>query len=109
MQARQRLSRWAFRFLEKVPSLGHYRERKFGWRVESTTRTTSGEDAMSNLIIQDTFDPYYAGREDDSLDTNKRPAAKQQPKARDVEIVLPSPLATPVAIIRRRDRRAIAH
>ncbi len=64
---------------------------------------------MANLIIQDTFDPYYAGREDSSRETNKRPAVKQQPKARDGEIVLPSPLTTPVAIIRRRDRRAIAH
>ncbi|MEQ1941441.1 hypothetical protein ABMA32_03350 [Mesorhizobium sp. VNQ89] len=64
---------------------------------------------MSNLIIHDTFEPYYAGREDESRETNKRSAAKQQPQARDVEIVLPSPLTTPVAIIRRRDRRAIAH
>lgn len=64
---------------------------------------------MANLIIQDTFDPYYAGRDEnaDARETHQLPAARQ-PKARDGEIILPT-VPLPVATIRRRDRRAVAH
>ena len=65
---------------------------------------------MASLIIQDTFEPYYAGRDDDV----KRPAKpRQAPKEqsgrrRESEIVLPEEAPLPVAEI-RRDRRFVAH
>ncbi len=65
---------------------------------------------MANLIIQDTFDPYYAGRDEqtDARESRQHPVARQKPNLRDSEIVLPS-IPSPVVTIRRPDRRAIAH
>ncbi|MDQ2632641.1 MAG: hypothetical protein M3Y78_02770 [Pseudomonadota bacterium] len=63
---------------------------------------------MNNLIIQDTFDPYYAGRDE----ATRRPArpsapAKKRPQ-RESEIVLPDEAPPPAAEV-RRDRLPVAH
>ena len=65
---------------------------------------------MASLIVQDSFEPYYAGRDDDA----KRPAKpRQSPKEKsgrrpESEIVLPEEAPLPVAEV-RRDRRFVAH
>jgi hypothetical protein len=65
---------------------------------------------MANLIMPDTFEPYYAGREDES---ERRITTRPQPKKRlergaDGEIVLPEEAPAP-ADITRRIRRPISH
>ena len=66
---------------------------------------------MANLIIQDTFDPYYAGRDSDAKARAKLQAAAKKPgdSVGEAEIVLPSnPAPRPEA--RPRDsRRAVQH
>ncbi len=64
---------------------------------------------MANLIIQDTFEPYYAGRDDDRKPRqNPRPHARKRERADEDEIVLPEEAPKHIATV-RRDRRIIAH
>ena len=70
---------------------------------------------MANLILPDTFEPYYAGREDEDERgaTQRRQAKKQQAKTQperqaDGEIILPGEAPAPVGQ-QRRDRRPVAH
>jgi hypothetical protein len=65
---------------------------------------------MANLIIQDTFEPYYAGRDDDTKRRAKpRTSPKKSPgRSAESEIVLPKQAPAPVGEI-RRDRRVISH
>ncbi len=66
---------------------------------------------MASLIIQDSFEPYYAGRD-------KEPAAQPSARGKRVErlphneIVLPLDAPQPAGTMRRdsrRDRRPVAH
>ena len=64
---------------------------------------------MASLIVQDSFEPYYAGRDDGA----KRPAKpRQSPKEQsgrpESEIVLPEEAPAPVAEVPRH-RRPVAH
>jgi hypothetical protein len=61
---------------------------------------------MANLIIQDTFEPYYAGRDDEAKDgARPRQPAKVKPERRaEKEIVLPWDAPAPDGVT-RRDRR----
>jgi hypothetical protein len=65
---------------------------------------------MANLIIQDTFEPYYAGRDDEAKRGAKPQASqkKQPERLSESEIVLPDKAPAPLGIV-RRDRRVIAH
>ena len=69
---------------------------------------------MANLIIQDSFEPYYVGRDDEAKRRAKRQGSKEQrsreqPGRRpESEIVLPEEAPLPVAEV-RRDRRFVAH
>ena len=70
---------------------------------------------MANLILPDTFEPYYAGREDEAerRATQRRQAKKQQAKTQperqaDGEIILPEAAPAPEGVT-RRDRRPTAH
>lgn len=65
---------------------------------------------MASLIIQDTFDPYYAGREEDAEARAKprRPSKKPVEGAAEGEIVLPEAAPAPSAVT-RRERRIVAH
>ena len=63
---------------------------------------------MANLIIQDTFEPYYAGRDDGAKRQDER--REISPRTENVhggQIVLPTEAPTPVRV--RNDRRAVAH
>ena len=61
---------------------------------------------MANLIIQDSFEPYYAGRDDEARRRAKpRQGSKEQ---RSKEIVLPEEAPAPVAEV-PRNRRPVAH
>jgi hypothetical protein len=64
---------------------------------------------MANLIMQDTFDPYYAGREDEA---GRRATPRRQPaqpsRQADGEIILPEDAPAPEGVT-RRDRRPISH
>jgi hypothetical protein len=69
---------------------------------------------MANLIIQDTFEPYYAGRDDKTKTRAKaRPSAKGEPaRPPEDEIVLPEDALTTVGEVRRdagRTRRIVSH
>ena len=70
---------------------------------------------MANLILPDTFEPYYAGREDEAERRSKPPrqSKKQQSKTQperqaDGEIILPQAAPAPEGVT-RRDRRPTAH
>ena len=75
---------------------------------------------MANLIMPDTFEPYYAGREDEAERgaTQRRQAKKQQAKKQqaktqperqaDGEIILPGAAPAPEGVT-RRDRRPVSH
>jgi hypothetical protein len=70
---------------------------------------------MANLILPDTFEPYYAGREDEAERRSKPPrqSKKQQSKTQperqaDGEIILPEAAPAPEGVT-RRDRRPTAH
>jgi hypothetical protein len=65
---------------------------------------------MANLIMPDTFEPYYAGREEDAERRAKpgRQTRKQPDRQADGEIILPEVAPAP-ATITRRDRRPVAH
>ena len=65
---------------------------------------------MANLIMPDTFEPYYAGREDEAerRSTPRRQIRKQMERRADGEIVLPEQ-APPPAGVTRRDRRPVSH
>ncbi|MEP9386532.1 hypothetical protein [Mesorhizobium sp. KR9-304] len=62
---------------------------------------------MANLIIQDTFDPYYAGRDNDDARAKPRQVAmKKSEHSAESEIRLSK--QAPAAEV-RRDRRPTAH
>lgn len=64
---------------------------------------------MANLIMPDTFEPYYAGRENEAerlITTRPQPTKQQQ--GRGGEIVLPEEAPAPAGIT-RRVRRPVAH
>lgn len=70
---------------------------------------------MANLIMPDTFEPYYAGREDEAehratqRPRPKKQQAKKQPERQaDGEIILPEAAPAPEGVT-RRDRRPVAH
>ena len=65
---------------------------------------------MANLIMPDTFDPYYAGREDEAeRRTAPRPQSKKQlARQMDGEIILPEAAPAPEGVT-RRDRRPVSH
>jgi hypothetical protein len=64
---------------------------------------------MANLIMPDTFEPYYAGREDKAeRSTKPRRQTKQPERQADGEIILPEEAPAPAGVI-RRDRRPVAH
>ena len=64
---------------------------------------------MANLLIQDTFEPYYAGRDDDAKRRAKpRTSPKKPGRPAESEIVLPEQAPVPAGEI-RRDRRVISH
>jgi hypothetical protein len=64
---------------------------------------------MASLIIQDTFDPYYAGRDKDAEARAKprQPKKKQPERNAESEIVLPE--APAPQGVTRRERRIVAH
>ena len=66
---------------------------------------------MANLIIQDTFEPYYAGRDSDAKKRAKLQAAakKAADPVREAEIILPSDPAPRLEHRPRDSRRAIHH
>jgi hypothetical protein len=78
--------------------------------VGLTAKEKSREDAMANLIIQDTFEPYYAGRDDDAKRRAKprTSAKKQSGRPAESEIVLPERAPAPAGEV-RRDRRVVSH
>ena len=65
---------------------------------------------MASLMIQDAFEPYYAGRDDaaDARAKPRQPPKKRSERASESEIVLPCEAPPPAAEV-RRDRRVIAH
>lgn len=65
---------------------------------------------MANLIMPDTFEPYYAGREDETGRPAKpgRQIRKQPERQADGEIILPEKAPAPAGVT-RRDRRPVAH
>jgi hypothetical protein len=70
---------------------------------------------MANLILPDTFEPYYAGREDEAERRSKPPrqskkqqSKKQPQRSAEGEIVLPQEAPAPAGQ-QRRDRRPVAH
>jgi hypothetical protein len=65
---------------------------------------------MANLIMPDTFEPYYAGREDKAeRSADLRRQTKKQPEhSAEGEIVLPEEAPAPAGIT-RRIRRPVAH
>ena len=64
---------------------------------------------MASLIHQDTFEPYYAGREKD-IERRGEPRAPSKPQdtAAEGEIVLPEEAPPHIPPV-RRERRATAH
>lgn len=62
---------------------------------------------MADLIIQDTFEPYDAGREDESCD-RAGPHTKQTERRREREILLPDILPAPSREV-RRERLPVSH
>lgn len=65
---------------------------------------------MACLIIQDTFEPYYAGRDDLSRRGNKPVSGKRPEPRADERIILPAEVPAPAIPVRRiRDRRSVAH
>ena len=66
---------------------------------------------MASLIIQDTFEPYYAGRENDAKTRAKlQPAAKKPVgSGGEAEIVLPSNPAPRPEVRPRDGRRTVQH
>lgn len=65
---------------------------------------------MANLIMPDTFEPYYAGREDEAerRATPRRQAKKLLERRADGEILLPEEAPAPAGVT-RRDRRPVSH
>ena len=63
---------------------------------------------MANLILQDTFEPYYAGRDDKSKSRDKQRASVLPKRHAENEIILPVEAPVPVIPV-RSDRRAVAH
>ena len=63
---------------------------------------------MASLVLQDTFQPYYAGR--DGEDDREAPRTPSLPRDRGSRqaIRLPSDAPAPVSEV-RRERRAVAH
>jgi hypothetical protein len=65
---------------------------------------------MASLIIQDSFEPYYAGRDSDAKAREKLQAAAKKPvRSAEAEIVLPADPAPRVEHRPRDSRRAIHH
>ncbi len=62
---------------------------------------------MADLIIQDTFEPYYAGREDESRDRAGQ-RTKQIERRPEREIILPDILPAPPREV-RRERLPVTH
>lgn len=65
---------------------------------------------MASLIIQDAFEPYYAGREEDAAARARpgRRADKRPERAASNEIVLPEAAPAPTRRM-RSERGVIAH
>jgi hypothetical protein len=64
---------------------------------------------MTSLIFQDTFEPYYAGREDQTERAKPHRQSKKHPeRSAEGEIVLPEEPPAPASEV-RRDRRPVAH
>lgn len=65
---------------------------------------------MASLILQDAFQPYYAGRdgEDEARVAPSAPAAMPRDRGSREAIRLPSNAPAPAAEL-RRERRAVAH
>jgi hypothetical protein len=64
---------------------------------------------MTGLIFQDTFEPYYAGREDEAERDKPRRQSKMHPEpGAEGEIILPGEPPPPASEV-RRDRRPVAH
>jgi len=63
---------------------------------------------MASLMLQDAFQPYYAGRDGESDRAAPRAPAKPRDSGSREAIRLPSDAPPPVIDI-RRDRRAVAH
>lgn len=63
---------------------------------------------MASLIIQDSFEPYYAGRDDSSKRLEKPRSSVSPKRGAEDEIILPVEAPVPVIPV-RRDRRAVAH
>jgi len=68
----------------------------------------SREDIMASLILQDTFQPYYAGRDGEGDRVEKRAPAKPRDNGSREAIRLPSDRPAPVAPA-RSERRPVAH
>lgn len=66
---------------------------------------------MACLIIQDTFEPYYAGRDGVSRREDKPVSGKRPEPRADERIILPAEVPAPAIPVRRvrRDRRSVAH
>lgn len=64
---------------------------------------------MANLIIQDVFEPYYAGRDDlPASRVGWHPKqAERRPVNKSGDIILPEEAPTPVNV--RRERLPVAH
>ena len=63
---------------------------------------------MASLIIQDSFEPYYAGRDDTAKRREKAQSIMLPKRHAEDEIILPAEAPAPLIPI-RRDRRAVAH
>ena len=63
---------------------------------------------MPNLIIQDTFEPYYEDRDDDAKRRAKPSRVAKKKSERRAESNIALPKEAPVAEV-RRDRRAVSH
>ena len=65
---------------------------------------------MANLIMPDTFDPYYSGREDEAERSvpPRRQTKKHPERQADGEIILPEAAPAPEGVT-RRDRRPVSH
>jgi hypothetical protein len=72
-------------------------------------RFRSREDIMASLVLQDAFQPYYAGRDgEDDRAKPRAPSARVIDRGSREAIRLPSNAPAP-AVQLRRERRPVAH